>query len=235
MDEHAALLARFWAKVDTPDDTEACWEWQASRTVEGYGRFHIRLRRGYWRSILAHRLAWELTYGTILPTLKVCHHCDNPPCVRPDHLFLGTDGDNNADAWSKGRFPGRDGEQNGRAKLRETDVCAIRRLRGKATQQQIAMAFGVSQLLISLIHRGKIWEHIICEDETTSSEPSIALASRSSPARIGRYGSRIPTYQQDILARRGAGESYEAIANALGFSTAAIRKWVIRWEKETQA
>jgi hypothetical protein len=86
---------RFWSFVER---TESCWLWRGAQRGSGYGGFH-------WRNIshYAHRKAWELINGPIADGLHVCHHCDNPPCVRPDHLFLGTQADNNHDRDRKGR------------------------------------------------------------------------------------------------------------------------------------
>lgn len=86
---------QFWSKVDKSGE---CWIWTGRRGPRGYGRFRIGSKAPG-----AHRVAYELTYGPIPDELIVCHHCDNPPCVRPDHLFLGTHLDNAADRDSKGR------------------------------------------------------------------------------------------------------------------------------------
>lgn len=93
------LADRFWPKVRKSD---GCWEWTRATTTHGYGKFSVAT--AVWDR--AHRVAWKLTNGPIPDGMFVCHHCDNPLCVRPDHLFLGTHGDNMRDASTKGRMPG---------------------------------------------------------------------------------------------------------------------------------
>lgn len=88
-------MKRFWDKVHK---TETCWEWSGQRTAQGYGRIKIGLQ-----PVVAHRWMWEQEYGPIPDGTLVCHHCDNPPCVRPEHLFLGTHADNAHDRNYKGR------------------------------------------------------------------------------------------------------------------------------------
>ena len=90
------FTARFWDRVDKSGD---CWPWIGSRQVNGYG--HVRSQN---RSLYAHRVAWTLANGPIPPGLWVLHRCDNPPCVNPSHLFLGTARDNTLDSIAKGRW-----------------------------------------------------------------------------------------------------------------------------------
>lgn len=101
------LLERFWSKVDQHGEYD-CWPWLAARDRKGYGWFRIAsAMRG------SHRMAWELTHGSIPHGLCVLHHCDNPGCVNPAHLFLGTRADNNADRDAKGRQGAPKGDRNG--------------------------------------------------------------------------------------------------------------------------
>lgn len=124
-----------------------CWEWTASRDTGGYGAFGIdgKLKR-------AHRVAFELTKGAIPDGFCVLHRCDNPGCVNPAHLWVGTVADNMADKAAKGRIS---------AKLTESGVVAIRRAyeRGGVSQQQLAQEYSVTQTLISHIVNRTIWRH----------------------------------------------------------------------------
>lgn len=107
---------RFWSKVSKRAPNE-CWEWQASKDSRGYGRFGLK-----YKAYGAHRIAHFLKTG-IDGELFVCHHCDNPGCVNPDHMFLGTHDDNIKDAKLKGRMAS--GDRNG------TRTQPHRRARGK--------------------------------------------------------------------------------------------------------
>jgi hypothetical protein len=156
---------RFWAKVQRG---RGCWEWQAGRNYQGYGQFAIDRGGERWRTEQAHRIAWELTYGPISEDTIICHHCDNPPCCRPDHLFDGTHADNAQDREAKGRGydighgPKARGSRSGMAKLTEPQVLAIRRryAGGNISQQALAEEYGVHQTKISNIIRRETWTHI---------------------------------------------------------------------------
>jgi len=91
-------IDRFWNKVDRTSNPNCCWEWTANKLKQRYGRFSIGKKH-----ILAHRFSYELHYGKIPDGLDVLHTCDNPPCVNPNHLYLGTQQDNANDMVAKNR------------------------------------------------------------------------------------------------------------------------------------
>ncbi len=136
-----------------------CWEWQGSKN-SGYGR--VKRRKLFGRNdIGAHRYAFYLVHGYI-PELNVCHKCDNPPCVNPDHFFLGTDKDNSDDKRMKGRSKvgsaSVPGENNGNAKLTASAVEGIRSLLNLMNNKQLAARYEVHHSTISAIRRGKNWK-----------------------------------------------------------------------------
>jgi hypothetical protein len=128
-----------------------CKEWTGARDRDGYGTLGRRKLR-------AHRIAWEAAYGPIPPGLLVCHHCDNPPCVEPTHLFIGTAADNMQDASAKGRLPTHPpGEAHPNAKLTDAQVHAIRdayQRHGHPNQLDLARTYGMSQASINRMLRG---------------------------------------------------------------------------------
>lgn len=152
--------APFWSRVVKGD---GCWEWTGARSG-GYGTVAVG-----GRTVKAHRVSWEMTFGAIPDGLCVLHRCDNPGCVRPDHLFLGTVDDNNKDRAAKGRSRGvfdssaghpakkRRGEKHWQARLSDDDVRAIRARRASgALCDDIARDYGVNPATISRIARG-VW------------------------------------------------------------------------------
>lgn len=147
--ESTKLRARFWAKV-AKSGADDCWEWQAAKTYEGYGLFTMSGNVG------AHRVAWMLFTGEDIPDgMLICHHCDNPSCVNPRHLFLGTTSDNIRDSLEKGRWPSPCG-------LCEDDVREIRRLYKETDilQREIADLFGIAAMTVSRIVRYRAWAHV---------------------------------------------------------------------------
>lgn len=144
---------RFWNHVIRIDDQSSCWIWTASKDRKGYGRFMFEQR---WQA--AHRVSYVLTHGQFDQTLQVCHTCDNPSCVRPEHLFLGTAATNMADALAKGRMVFPRGVRNGKCKLSDEQVIEIRILyaAGTARVRDLSSRFGVATSTIAnILHGGR--------------------------------------------------------------------------------
>lgn len=145
------LEARFWEKVAISD---GCWEWNAYRQGPGYGIFAVGAgHRG--KTVKAHRMAWTLTHGAIPEGMSVCHRCDNPPCVRPDHLFLATHDENMLDKAVKKRAYASPRDKNPAAKLTTEQVETIRKryALGHITQAQLGREFGVTGAAVSYLVR----------------------------------------------------------------------------------
>lgn len=149
-----SLEERFWEKVDKRGPDE-CWSWTGSRNGAGYGKLG-----GEEGSQYAHRVSYELANGVVPDGLYVCHHCDNPPCVNPDHLFLGTSQDNADDMVSKGR--GARGERSRNAKLTSIQVIEMRELyaTGTITKTDLARKYNVTRSAIRRIVNGEGWAHL---------------------------------------------------------------------------
>jgi hypothetical protein len=135
-----------------------CWVWTGKRDHHGYGLImaHAKTQR-------APRVAWALLRGEIPDGLHICHHCDNPPCVNPDHLFLGTAADNSHDHWRKGRgVPwSRRGDGSKAAKLTTEDVRSIRKMRDDGClMAEIGRRFNVGANYIGMIINGKAWSYL---------------------------------------------------------------------------
>ena len=142
------LQERFCEKVKK---TPTCWIWTANKNKKGYGRI--------WeggRNHFAQRISWWIAFGDFNEDLRVLHKCDNPSCVRPSHLFLGTHADNGADKARKGRSAR--GEKNGNSKLRVEDILSIRSSKDSAAK--LAQAFGMDVTQIYNIRNRKQWSHV---------------------------------------------------------------------------
>ena len=142
---------RFWDKVRK---TESCWIWTGATNGEtGYGKLSRRSIASY--PILAHRYSWFLAHG-VMPSKCVCHRCDNPICVRPEHLFIGTHHDNLDDMKNKGRS--NRGSKHGMSKLTEHDVEEIRK--SPKPINQLSSMYGVCRGAIEHILARRRWKHV---------------------------------------------------------------------------
>lgn len=140
------VVFRKWFK-----ETEGCWEWQGAKDKNGYGAF------SYARKMTrAHVMALILDGRPPPKGMYACHHCDNPSCVRPSHLFVGSPQDNVDDMVLKGRVAR--GENRTNTKLKEKDVISIRAMNG--SNSQIAKMFGITPSNVSMIQRRKTWKHL---------------------------------------------------------------------------
>lgn len=145
------IKERFWAKVIK---TDSCWLWTAGKN-KGYGAFALTHKQ----QKKAHRFSWEMENGPVPKNLQVCHRCDNPLCVRPDHLFLGSHDENHRDKVEKGRSP--KGSRSGRTFLTENDVLDIRHF-AKDGWPSVLLAelYHIKKETIDAIRQRKTWTHL---------------------------------------------------------------------------
>lgn len=175
-------VERFWARVQKSD---GCWEWTASRRGgrpgAEYGAFSVGRR-----SVSAHRFSWELHRGLVPEGLMVLHECDNPKCVRPDHLFLGTNLDNIDDMVKKERQSR--GETHGMHRLTEADVLAAReRYATGESVEDLARQLGVARVTMQQAITGRTWKHL-----PGLSKAQLRAAAKSNHAARTRRGEHHP-------------------------------------------
>ncbi len=189
-------IQRFRSKIEVHGPDE-CWPWIAGRDIKGYGNFHL-----LGQNVQSHRLAFMLERKYDPQPLHVLHRCDNPPCVNPKHLFLGTTQDNTADRHSKGRDAS--GERSGAklhperwwqrgefhrrpgAKITEAQVREIRQLCERGIHRDIiASRFEISTSNVAMIVNGRTWKHI----------PLLGIP----PARKGRPVGSTHPYPNNLL------------------------------------
>ncbi len=145
---------RFWLMIKSGP---GCWEWQGGR-ANGCGYGAMRLGKAW---MMVHRYSWTIHHGPIPTGLLVCHKCDNPLCVRPDHLFLGTNKQNCQDKVSKNRQAFNRGELCGTSILTEQAVKAIRYLSARGVPNRVmADAFNVHIDTVGLAVSRKTWAHV---------------------------------------------------------------------------
>lgn len=148
-----------WAELSY-EQRGSCIEWQGTRDVKGYGVYSNK-RYGTQR---AHRVAWIQAHGQIPDGLHVLHHCDNPPCNRIDHLFVGTNAENNADMWAKGRgvLPPlqRKPIDPARAPKARLTWAKVREIRSRGDEDKYALAaeYGVTYCTIWDVLTGRTWK-----------------------------------------------------------------------------
>ena len=175
MDLDSRDLRRFWSKVEI---SNGCWEWHG-RIARRYGGFWLRDAQQQ-----AHRVAYHNFIGPVPNDQLVCHHCDNPICVRPDHLFLGTNSDNRVDCIHKQRHNSPWGENHHMTKLTNDDVLCIRGLIASGIRdKEIGRQFGVSNDVIGGIRRGNTWKHMTAPGAVRE-KWNRARGERSSTAKL---------------------------------------------------
>ena len=147
------IRLRFWDKVNVTSPS-GCWLWKGAKDCEGYG--FIKRKDGV--QLRAHRMSYEFYQGPIPDNYQICHHCDNPSCVNPNHLFAGTNSDNMRDCIRKNRKPPVRGTKNPMAKLTDNQVIDIRK--DTRPSKAIAGEYQITPDYVNTIKRRGTWKHI---------------------------------------------------------------------------
>lgn len=150
------VLEKFWKHVKI-DSMTGCWQWTGGKNEFGYGIFCTDKRR-----IRTHRYCWELFKEPIPKGMCICHHCDNPSCINPDHMFIGTQAENMADMRKKhrGSTKPRPGTENPAAKLSEQQVRIIFSMNGTVRAEEVAQVFNVKKTSVYNIWSRITWKHL---------------------------------------------------------------------------
>ena len=204
------LCERFWQRVMRTED-DGCWLWQQPAPHQ-YGAIGAKRRAtGRWVTVRTHRLAWALAHGEVPDDLDVLHHCDVRACVRPDHLFLGTQQDNMADMDRKGRrvLPPAD-------KVTPAEVIAIREAyaTGDVSQKELGRQYALDQSTICDIVRGISWPG--------AGGPTVAVGTGRTPrtARpkltVAEAVEMRERYAEGGMSLEALGEIYELSPNTIG-------------------
>lgn len=169
------IKERFWKKVDVNGpcilDT-ACWLWTGCKNKAGYGSIGLGGKGAGNRNV--NRVSWELHFGSIPKGFFVCHKCDNPSCVNPEHLFLGTPKDNMVDMITKGRKRSALGSDASRSKLNEDQVLQI--FSDERTYKEIAKEFNITHEQVSNIKHKKDWKHLTKDLECVIRRKTLSAA-----------------------------------------------------------
>ena len=146
-------MDRLWNRTDR---SNGCWIWLGAKVTDGYGEIMVN-----GKQIRTHRLAWELTNGSIPKGMCVCHRCDNPSCINPKHLFLGTNNDNIQDRIKKGRRGGPKGGENYiSSKLKSFQIKEIRMLKGEMSERKIAEEYHIGKSQVHRIVSKQCWKSL---------------------------------------------------------------------------
>ena len=180
-----------------------CWQWQGTANGGGYG---LMCYQG--KSQSAHRVSFMVFNGPIPEGLHVMHICDNPGCVNPDHLLVGTAKENRADCKNKGRLNAKRGSENGFAKLTEEEVLEIRT--SDIGPRELAKKFGLHEGSVCNIRRGLTWKHV----GNIRMERGQARGSASVKAKLT---------EADVLAIRASSDKQSVLAKRFGVDASNIR------------
>lgn len=241
-----SIAERFWEKVHK---TETCWFWVGSRSAKGYGFLGCCAVHNF-KLLRASRVSWEIHFGEIPPSRYVLHHCDNPPCVRPDHLFLGTNSDNQRDSVRKGRHgsitkPQRTarGERLPQSRLTEKKVIEMRKryLAGGVTYQELGEAYGVGHVTALRAVTGVSWAKlpgalVLLKEHWAKRHPDrIRTGWHHNPStRAKHISSAILTEGnvREIRHRYEAGESQKTLATEFGVAPMTVNR-IVRYRTWT--